>query len=265
MDKILILKDSTLAGGKEFIAMLQTNSAANIIELAPQELALIVHSVRDISKKHRAVLIALGRYSDLAWQMSLQIDTLKAVIIIHPQELTNYLEARHAHPCMIIHRPQNSFITQQQLTMISRPRPDIAQFVSSSDNLIEYQQEIIAFIKQYLQDDKQDYLVRIIRCTDIGKMLPAPNPGAIRVLEENNVTIGIVVPDINPPFEHINPGYKNEIHFVVSGSAKFRHGNTTEKIEIHKGDFVYVKAFEKHEWTDWSDDFKLVFIQWEVK
>ena len=232
MDKILILKDASLTGTDAFIAVLEANIPADMIELPAQELSLMIHSVGDISRKHKVVLIAFGHYGDLAWQLSDQIDTLKAVIIIHPQALTNYLKTQHAHPCMIIHQPQNSFITEQQLTMISRPRPDIAQFVSSSNSLIEYQQEIIEFIKQYLQDKEQNYLTRIIRCTDIAKMLPAPNPGAIRVLEEDNVTIGVVVPDNNPPFEHVNPGYKNEIHFVVSGSAKFRHGNTNEKIEI---------------------------------
>lgn len=262
MNKILILKDNALAATDELFKILQNYQDADIIELSTQNLSLMIHDVD--ARNHQAVLIALGCNGNLAWQISSQINFLKAVIIIYPQELKDYLTTPQLHPCMMIHHLQNSFITPQQLTLISRPRPDVAQFITSSNSLMEFQQEILTFIKQYLHKDKQDYLARIIRSTDIAKMLPAPNPGAIRVLEENYITIGMVVPDKNPPFEHVNPGFKNEIHFVISGTANFQHGNS-EKVRVQIGDFVYVNAFEKHLWTDWTDDFKLLFIQWEIE
>ncbi|AUH73943.1 cupin domain-containing protein [Legionella sainthelensi] len=261
MSKIIILKDSALAQTDELITLLKNNKNLEIIELQD----CLVSALEDIAQKNQTVLIALGNQCELGWNISNKINAFKAIILIHPQVLSNYLTMSHQHPCMIIHSPQNSFITPHQLTAISRPRPDIAQFISSSHNILEYQQEIFAFMQQYLQAPEEAHLTRIIRDTDIMKMLPAPNPGAIRILEENKVTVGIVVPDKNPPFEHINPGYKNEIHFVVSGTALFRHGSTNQKVLVNPGDFVYVKAFEKHEWTDWSDDFKLIFMQWEIE
>ncbi|KTD53664.1 Cupin domain protein [Legionella santicrucis] len=261
MNKIIILKDNTLAQANELTALLKNNMDVEIIEFQDS----MVNSLEKITQKNKTVLIALGNQCELGWTLSNKVNAFKAIILIYPQVLSDYLTMRHQHPCMIIHSPENSFITPQQLTAISRPRPDIAQFISSSHNFLEYQQEIFAFIKQYLQNPKEAHLTRIIRNTEIMKMLPAPNPGAIRILEESKITVGIVIPDKNPPFEHINPGYKNEIHFVVSGTAQFQHGSTNEKVIVNPGDFVYVKAFEKHEWTEWSEDFKLIFMQWEIE
>lgn len=261
MSKIIILKDNTLSQTDELLTLIKSDMDVEIIEVQDP----VDSSLEEFAQKNKTILIALGKLCELGWIISNKVNAFKAIILIHPQVLPDYLTMTHQHPCMIIHTPENPFITFQQLSAISCPRPDIAQFISSSHNFLEYQQEIFAFMKQYLQDPEETHLTRIIRDTDITNMLPAPNPGAIRILEENKVTVGIVMPGKNPPFEHINPGYKNEIHFVVSGTAQFRHGNTDPKTLVKPGDFVYVKAFEKHEWTDWSDDFKLIFMQWEIE
>jgi quercetin dioxygenase-like cupin family protein len=69
--------------------------------------------------------------------------------------------------------------------------------------------------------------------------------------------VSVICPENFPAFEHIN--YKNEVHYVITGSGYFRHGNQ-EKQLISQGDIVYVTRFEKHEWSNWSGDFKLLAI-----
>ena len=101
-------------------------------------------------------------------------------------------------------------------------------------------------------------MAKIIKAEQIQKHFPAKAPGAINLFKDNFISVGMVETNNYPSYPHRND--YDEIHYIIAGTAKFRHGNK-EHIEISPGDVVYVKSPEEHEWFDCSPDFKLIFVQ----
>ncbi len=203
----------------------------------------------------RPVLIAFGNAGATAWMVASKFKQLGALLIIHPQELPDFTHQYLEQTCLLIHQSSTNLTSVPILKTLQRPRPDIAQLIE--DDLNKLINLIANFIKQF-SGAKHENLGRVIQCAEISKGFPAPEPGAIPVFEDENCYIGAVRLDNHTPYEHIN--YRDEVHVVISGNGHFRHGNG-ELIKVKQGDIAYVKAFEKHRWSDWSSDFKLLFIQ----
>lgn len=99
----------------------------------------------------------------------------------------------------------------------------------------------------------------IIKAEIIDQHFPAPEPGAVSLFKTDTMAVGMVQTNDYPSYPHRNDD--DEVHYVLKGSAKFRHGEEKNTAEITAGDVVYVKAGEEHEWFDCTSDFKLVFFQ----
>lgn len=101
-------------------------------------------------------------------------------------------------------------------------------------------------------------MAKVIKASEINKHFPAPAPGAINIFHDDSISVGMVKTEDYPSYPHAND--YNEVHYVIKGTAKFRHGDEPA-IEINAGDIVYVKTPEQHEWFDCSPDFQLMFVQ----
>jgi len=182
-------------------------------------------------------------------------DNIGATLLIHPESLPDFNSHRLLQPCLLIHSSDTTLTSAALLKTLQRPRPDIAQLVNDQPQTLA--PLLGHFIRQF-SGASSESLGRVIRCAEIAKGFPAPAPGAQPVFEDENCLVGAVQLDQHEPYEHIN--YRDELHVVIRGSGHFRHGDG-ELIEVKQGDLAYVKAFEKHRWSDWSPDFKLLFIQ----
>lgn len=229
------------------------SDAPTRIDLASAEIETRLPAL--LQQFHRPVLLGFGTAAARVWQLAAELDTLGATVLIHPQDLPEFMTHTLNQTCLMIHAGDTQLTSAALLKTLQRPRPDIAQLIE--DNLDQKVELVRHFINQF-SGASADSLGRVIRCGDIAKGFPAPAPGAQPVFEDENCYVGAVQPDQHEPFEHIN--YRDELHVVIRGSGHFRHGNG-EKIEVKQGDLAYVKAFEKHCWSDWSPDFKLLFIQ----
>lgn len=208
-----------------------------------------------LQQHQRPVLIGIGKAAATVWLLAGQLDTLGATLLIHPEDLPDFMQHKLQQTCLLIHASDTRLTSAALLKTLQRPRPDIAQLVK--DQVGELVPLMQHFIRQF-SGATPESLGRIIRCSEIAKGFPAPSPGAQPVFEDENCLVGAVQLDQHEPYEHIN--YRDELHVVIRGSGHFRHGNG-EMIEVKQGDLAYVKAFEKHRWSDWSPDFKLLFIQ----
>jgi hypothetical protein len=203
----------------------------------------------------RPVLIGIGAAAASVWQLAGKLDSLGATLLIHPDELPDFMQHKLQQTCLLIHSSNTKLTSAEMLKSLQRPRPDIAQLVN--DQPAELAALMRHFINQF-SGARPESLGRIIRCGDIARGFPVPAPGSQPIFEDENCYVGAVQPDQYDPFEHIN--YRDELHVVIRGTGHFRHGNG-EMIEVKQGDLAYVKAYEKHRWSDWSPDFKLLFIQ----
>lgn len=201
------------------------------------------------------VLVAMGQSAANAWLAAGELEQLGGVLIIHPNELPNFLSHQLKQTGLLIHGEDTLLTSSAILKTLQRPRPDIAQLIADNP------QKLIEVIKDFIlrfAGAKYEDLGYVITQESIGKLFPASAPGAVPVFEEENCYVGAVQPEQYLPYEHIN--YRDEIHVVISGSGYFRHGDGDD-IEVKQGDIAYVKAFEKHRWSNWSPDFRLIFIQ----
>jgi quercetin dioxygenase-like cupin family protein len=208
-----------------------------------------------LQQYNRPVLVGIGRAATAVWALAGQLDTIGATLLIHPQDLPDFAGHRLLQPCLLVHAADTTLTNPALLKTLQRPRPDIAQIIHDQPATLAplYQR----FIRQF-SGASPDSLARIIHCAEIAKGFPAPAPGAQPIFEDENCLVGAVQLDQHEPYEHIN--YRDELHVVIRGTGHFRHGDG-ELVEVRQGDLAYVKAFEKHRWSDWSPDFKLLFIQ----
>ena len=115
----------------------------------------------------------------------------------------------------------------------------------------------LTFDKSVAKLKEQDEAL-IIHSEQISKHFPAPSPGAIHLFDDVSMSVGMVKTEDYPSYPHKND--YDEVHYVIKGSAKFRHGSHPPS-NIKAGDVVYVKAKEEHEWFECSKDFELIFVQ----
>ncbi|CNE30505.1 hypothetical protein [Yersinia intermedia] len=229
------------------------DGAAQRLDIALEQTGAPLQAL--LQQHQRPVLIGVGKAAAAVWQLAGQLDNLGATLLIHPEDLPDFMLHKLQQTCLLIHASSTTLTSAALLKTLQRPRPDIAQLVNDQPG--ERVPLMQHFIRQF-SGATPESLGRVIRCGDIAKGFPAPSPGAQPVFEDENCLVGAVQLDQHAPYEHIN--YRDELHVVIRGSGHFRHGNG-EMIKVKQGDLAYVKAFEKHRWSDWSADFKLLFIQ----
>ncbi len=152
----------------------------------------------------------------------------------------------------------------------------ICQYIIRNEKIISYRifEDSLKLYKAYFDNNKTEKLglkfnssvatisnnemAKVIKSADIEKHFPAPAPGAVNIFSDDSISVGIVQTENYPSYPHSND--YNEVHYVLKGDAKFRHGNS-DIFSIDAGDIVYVKTPERHEWFDCSPDFKLIFVQ----
>jgi len=234
-------------------ALFSTADAPTRLDLALTEVA---GKLRVLLAQHdRPVLIGMGESAATVWQLAGSLDQLGGTLLIHPQDLPDFLQHTLLQTCLVIHGSDTKLTSAALLTTLQRPRPDIAQLVN------DHPANLAPLMRRYIHQfsgANAASLGRVIHCADIAKGFPAPAPGAQPLFEDENCLVGAVQLDQHEPYEHIN--YRDEMHVVIRGTGHFRHGNG-EMVKVKQGDMAYVKAFEKHRWSDWSPDFKLLFIQ----
>jgi ketosteroid isomerase-like protein/mannose-6-phosphate isomerase-like protein (cupin superfamily) len=204
--------------------------------------------------KQNKIVIGSGESASTIWPLIDQ-PALSGVILLHPANLPQFTTQLRQCPCLIVHASNTSLTSTELLQSINRPRPDIVQFIE--DDIVSLLPVILKFINQF-GNVRQQPLAQVVRHDAINSMLPAAFPGAIRIITDENCIVGFVKPDNYPSFPHIN--YRDEVHYILSGNARFRHGDQPVQ-EIKSGDVVFVKAFELHEWFDYSPDFMLLYVQ----
>lgn len=227
---------------------------------APTRIDLALAETEDklptlLQQVNRPVLIGFGVAASIVWKLAGEMNNLGATLLVHPDDLPDFMGHRLNQTCLLIHASTTKLTSAALLKTLQRPRPDIAQLL---DDHLEDKADLVRHFISSFSGASVDSLARVIRCGDIAKGFPVQAPGAQPVFEDEYCYVGAVQPDQYDPFEHIN--YRDELHVVMRGSGHFRHGNS-EMIEVKQGDLAYVKAFEKHCWSDWSPDFKLLFIQ----
>lgn len=224
-----------------------------LVEQMSSAQALETFITDNASKK--IIALASTKSCEALWQLAANTEQLAGLVLFHPDNVSNFESHTLNSPCLIIHSSNTKLTSEELINSIKRPRPDIVQFIS--DDIVDNFPEVGRFIQQFAVNSPES-LATIVTNTDIQSQLPAPYPGAIRVIEDDNCIIGFVEPGTHPSFPHIN--YMDEVHFIIKGSATFRHGKQPSR-KIVAGDMVFVKAFEIHEWSDYSEGFMLMYVQ----
>jgi mannose-6-phosphate isomerase-like protein (cupin superfamily) len=82
------------------------------------------------------------------------------------------------------------------------------------------------------------------------KLKSARNSPFLELFQDGKISLEIYQPD---RIDHQKPHARDEVYFIISGSAQFSHNGET--YAVAPGDFIHVPAHEEHRFLDFTDDF----------